>query len=146
MGKDLIELSGRARASISEAEKAITKSRRLREMFAVTRRGVRQTVPKTWGRQQGEPRVEPAGEREVRKVQATMLTESASAGAKEPSLRERQVICLIAEGNSNKKIGSILAISTRTVETYRARVMEKLDVHTTAELVRYAIRENISRA
>jgi DNA-binding CsgD family transcriptional regulator/PAS domain-containing protein len=60
-----------------------------------------------------------------------------------PSPRERQVLHLLADGKSNKEIGSALEISARTVECYRARIMTKLDLHSTAALVRYAIRHNI---
>lgn len=63
-----------------------------------------------------------------------------------PSPRERQVLCLLADGKSNKEIGSVLDISTRTVESYRARIMSKLDLHSTAALVRYAIRAKIVEA
>jgi DNA-binding CsgD family transcriptional regulator len=63
-----------------------------------------------------------------------------------PSPRERQLLQLLADGKSNKEIGAVLDISTRTVETYRARVMIKLDLHSTAALVRYAIREKIIEA
>jgi DNA-binding CsgD family transcriptional regulator len=60
-----------------------------------------------------------------------------------PSPRERQVLRFLADGKSSKEIGSILDISTRTVECYRARIMLKLDLHSTAALVRYAVRNNI---
>lgn len=63
-----------------------------------------------------------------------------------PTAREVQVIGLLAQGKSNKESASILNISTRTVESYRARVMRKLEVKSTAELVRYAIREKIVEA
>jgi DNA-binding CsgD family transcriptional regulator len=63
-----------------------------------------------------------------------------------PSPRERQVLRFLADGKSNKEIGFILDISTRTVECYRARIMFKLDLHSTAALVRYAIRNNIVEA
>jgi DNA-binding CsgD family transcriptional regulator len=63
-----------------------------------------------------------------------------------PSPRERQILCLLADGKSNKEIGSILDISTRTVECYRARIMLKLDLHSTAALVRYAVRNKIVEA
>jgi DNA-binding CsgD family transcriptional regulator len=63
-----------------------------------------------------------------------------------PSPRERQVLCFLADGKSNKEIGFILDISTRTVECYRARIMVKLDLHSTAALVRYAIRHHIVEA
>jgi DNA-binding NarL/FixJ family response regulator len=60
--------------------------------------------------------------------------------------REREVLQLLAEGKSNKEIGTALRISTKTAETHRARVMAKLHVHSIAELVRYAIRNQIVEA
>jgi DNA-binding CsgD family transcriptional regulator len=63
-----------------------------------------------------------------------------------PSPRERQVLLFLADGKSNKEIGFMLKISTRTVECYRARIMIKLDLHSTAALVRYAIRHHIIEA
>jgi DNA-binding NarL/FixJ family response regulator len=63
-----------------------------------------------------------------------------------PSPREREVLHFLADGKSNKEIGTILDISTRTVESYRARIMLKLDLHSTAALVRYAVRNKIVEA
>ena len=60
--------------------------------------------------------------------------------------RERQVLQLVAEGKRSKEIGVILGLSTKTAESYRARVMEKLDIHDTAGLVRYAIRQRLVEA
>ncbi|WP_318248091.1 response regulator transcription factor [Novosphingobium huizhouense] len=60
--------------------------------------------------------------------------------------REREVVQLIAEGRINKEIGHMLNISIKTVETHRAAVMHKLKLRTTAELVRYAVRNNIVEA
>jgi len=57
--------------------------------------------------------------------------------------RERQVLQYLAMGKSNREMASILNISVRTVETYRARVMLKLGVRSLAQLVRYALRNNI---
>lgn len=54
--------------------------------------------------------------------------------------REREVVRLIAEGKSNKSIAYCLDISAKTVETHRSASMRKLNVHSTAQLVRYAIR------
>jgi DNA-binding CsgD family transcriptional regulator len=67
-------------------------------------------------------------------------------GAGAPSPREREVLHFLADGKSNKEIGVLLEISTRTVESYRARIMLKLDLHSTAALVRYAIRNKIVEA
>jgi DNA-binding NarL/FixJ family response regulator len=57
--------------------------------------------------------------------------------------RERQIFQLVAEGRSNKEVAEVLGISPATVETHRARVLQKLDVHNTAELVLYAVRRGI---
>ncbi len=54
--------------------------------------------------------------------------------------REREVLQLIAEGNTTKRVARILSVSVRTADSHRARIMQKLDLHTTADLVRYAIR------
>ncbi len=57
--------------------------------------------------------------------------------------REREVLQLAAEGNSNAEIGHKLHISTRTVESHRASLMRKLDIHTQSELIRFALRKGI---
>lgn len=57
--------------------------------------------------------------------------------------RERQIYQLLAEGNSNKDIANRLNLSLHTVETHRWRVMEKLDLHSTAELVLSAVRRGV---
>jgi DNA-binding NarL/FixJ family response regulator len=59
------------------------------------------------------------------------------------SEREREVFQLIAEGHSNKEIAELLTVSPATVETHRAHIMQKLDVHNTAELVLYAVRRGV---
>jgi DNA-binding CsgD family transcriptional regulator len=56
------------------------------------------------------------------------------------SLREREVVALLAAGKTNKEIATLLVISTRTVESHRAKIMLKLDMHSLSELVRYAVR------
>lgn len=62
------------------------------------------------------------------------------------SPRERQVLQLIAEGKTTKEAAILLNISVKTAETHRARIMEKLDIHETAGLVRYAVRQGLVRA
>jgi DNA-binding CsgD family transcriptional regulator len=59
------------------------------------------------------------------------------------SSREREIVQLIAESHSNKQIAATLRISIKTVETHRARIMAKLDLHSVPSLVRYAIRNHI---
>ncbi|HET8887698.1 MAG TPA: response regulator transcription factor [Candidatus Angelobacter sp.] len=57
--------------------------------------------------------------------------------------RERQVLQLVAEGKTNKEIASLLGISVNTAESHRTNLMEKLDIHDTAGLVRYALRNGV---
>jgi DNA-binding NarL/FixJ family response regulator len=57
--------------------------------------------------------------------------------------REREIVRLLAEGQSNKEVAGHLGISIRTAETHRATLMRKLDINSLAALVRYAIRNNI---
>jgi DNA-binding NarL/FixJ family response regulator len=57
--------------------------------------------------------------------------------------REREVFHLVVEGRSTKEIAKQLGISPKTAENHRARVLDKLGVHNTAELVRYAARRNL---
>jgi DNA-binding NarL/FixJ family response regulator len=61
------------------------------------------------------------------------------------SEREREVFQLIAEGLNNKKIAATLNLSPGTVETHRAHIMEKLNVHNASEIVLYAVRRGIIR-
>ncbi len=59
--------------------------------------------------------------------------------------REREIFQLIAEGKVNKEIAALLFISLSTVETHRARIMEKLDLHSAAEIVLHAVRRGVIR-
>ena len=60
------------------------------------------------------------------------------------SSREREVLQLIAEGRSTKQIASLQEVSVKTVETRRKQVMDKLDLHSVAELTKYAVREGLT--
>ncbi len=60
--------------------------------------------------------------------------------------REREILALIAEGLSNQEIAQKLYISIKTVQTHRTHIMEKLDLHNRAQLVRYAIRKGLIEA
>ncbi|HTD22925.1 MAG TPA: response regulator transcription factor [Terriglobales bacterium] len=57
--------------------------------------------------------------------------------------RERQVLQLVGEGKSSKEVATLLGISIKTAESHRSRLMQKLDIHETASLVRYAIRRGL---
>ena len=82
--------------------------------------------------------IAPARERRSR----SSVAES-EAAVEDLTLREVEVLQLIAEGYSNKEIAQQLTVSVKTVETHRARLMNKLDIHETAGLVRFAIRKKI---
>jgi DNA-binding CsgD family transcriptional regulator len=58
-------------------------------------------------------------------------------------LREKEVLQLIAQGKSNKEIAVLLNISVNTVAVHRARVMDTLDLHRTAELVLFAVKKGL---
>jgi DNA-binding NarL/FixJ family response regulator len=60
------------------------------------------------------------------------------------TVREREVLQLVAEGKSSKEIGVILHIAVPTVETHRRQIVEKLNLRTIAELTKYAIREGLT--
>jgi DNA-binding NarL/FixJ family response regulator len=59
--------------------------------------------------------------------------------------REREVLKLIAEGNTNQEIADALTVSRKTVESHRANIMRKLDLHDVTELVKYALRKGLIR-
>lgn len=72
------------------------------------------------------------------------LTKTESPGFKVLTDREREVLQLIAEGNSTKQVALKLHISVKTVETHRRQIMSKLNIHTIAELTKYAIRQGLT--
>ncbi|MBI2220735.1 MAG: response regulator transcription factor [Acidobacteria bacterium] len=57
--------------------------------------------------------------------------------------REKEVLQLLAEGRSNKEVASLLELGVSTIETHRANLMQKLNLHNTAEIVLYAVRKRI---
>lgn len=68
---------------------------------------------------------------------------SARRYAVELTAREREVLKLIAEGNTNQDIAELLCLSRKTIETHRSNIMDKLDLHKVTDLVKYAIREGL---
>ena len=60
------------------------------------------------------------------------------------SPREREVLQLLAEGNATKEVARRLSVSAKTVETHRRQIMQKLDLHSVAELTKYAVREGLT--
>jgi two-component system, NarL family, response regulator NreC len=75
----------------------------------------------------------------VRQLQARGLTDSYHLLTE----REREVLQLLAEGRSNKEVAALLDVGVSTVETHRANLMQKLNLHNTAEIVLYAVRKRI---
>lgn len=75
----------------------------------------------------------------VRQLQARGLTDSYHLLTD----REREVLQLLAEGRSNKEVAVLLDVGVSTVETHRANLMQKLNLHNTAEIVLYAVRKRI---
>ena len=74
-------------------------------------------------------------------VRAPAAAEPTAFGVLSP--RELEVLQLVAEGRSTKEIAAALFLSPKTVETHRRNLMDKLDLHTVAELARYAVREGL---
>ena len=74
-------------------------------------------------------------------------TDPGSGKASDPyqtlTKREREILCMIAQGNKNKTIAERLFISCRTVETHRASIMRKLKLRTPVELIHFAVQRNI---
>ncbi|HSN18383.1 MAG TPA: response regulator transcription factor, partial [Gammaproteobacteria bacterium] len=60
--------------------------------------------------------------------------------------RERQVLQLVAEGKTTKEVADVLGLSVKTADSHRTRIMQKLEIHETASLVRYAIRRGVIKA
>ncbi len=80
----------------------------------------------------------------VIKEYARRLTKPGSSVEPVLSAREREVLQLLAEGNSTREIASHLEVSAKTVETYRKQIMLKLNIYSVAGLTKYAIREGLT--
>jgi DNA-binding NarL/FixJ family response regulator len=73
------------------------------------------------------------------------ITRSAPASVfRALSTREREVLQLLAEGRTTKETAARLHVSVKTIETHRKQIMDKLDIHSVAELTKYAIREGLT--
>ena len=94
--------------------------------------------------QRGESYLSPSVSKKVVQEYVQHATGSAEQDTHERLTdREREVLQLIAEGNSTRDIAELLHMSVKTAETHRARLMGKLDIHSTAELTQYAIRKGV---
>jgi DNA-binding NarL/FixJ family response regulator len=89
----------------------------------------------------GEIYLSPAFSAELRDDLVEVLKAGGDLESEPLSLREQEVLKLIAEGKSNKEIADVLCISIRTVEHHRASIASKLDIRNVVDLVKYAIRK-----
>ena len=80
----------------------------------------------------------------VVKDYACRISKSTLSSLSVLSPREREVLQLLAEGKSTRKIASILEVGVKTVETYRQQIMEKLNIHSIAGLTKFAVREGLT--
>jgi len=85
------------------------------------------------------------------KINDSVIKEYIAAAKSSPKLsfsilsaREREVLQMLAEGKTTKEIATSLNISVKTIETHRKQIMDKLDIHSVAELTKYAIREGLT--
>lgn len=74
----------------------------------------------------------------------TLLTRGETLEKSLLSIREKEVLQLITEGNSSKKIGELLFLSSKTVDVHRNNIMKKIDLHTIPELTKYAINNGLT--
>jgi DNA-binding NarL/FixJ family response regulator len=119
-------------------------------VVAALRAGVRGYVVKTQASSELVDAVREvgAGATSLGKTASQVLVNLTVAGHAAPDAltpRLREVLRLIADGNTTKEIASILGVSEKTAELYRSRLMARLDIHDTAGLVRYAIGRGLVR-
>jgi DNA-binding NarL/FixJ family response regulator len=91
----------------------------------------------------GSTFLSPSVSEKLRRQLQTGQAGSSRHGPSKLTARERQILKLIADGHTSRQISEILKISFKTVQTHRAHIMEKLGVHSTAELTRYAVTKGI---
>jgi DNA-binding NarL/FixJ family response regulator len=91
--------------------------------------------------QEGRTYISPQLSRELAEEVFTLYHAGKGEGAEPLTVRQREILKLIAEGKTNQEIADLLCISVRTVEHHRANMMKKLNLRNTAALVQYAIRK-----
>jgi len=92
----------------------------------------------------GQDYISPSIAGTVLKDYRKLVPAEAGSAASLLSDREREVLQLLAEGKGTKEIGRLLHVSTKTVDTHRRQIMEKLGLHSVAELVKFALREGLT--
>ena len=90
----------------------------------------------------GETYLSPAVSKHVTEY-IRRIGEGAHSDLERLTPRQREVLQLVAEGNTTQEIARIMSLSVKTVETHRTQLMERLDIHDIAGLVRYAVREGL---
>jgi DNA-binding NarL/FixJ family response regulator len=94
----------------------------------------------------GETYLSPSISRHVVEGFLGRASASSEESPEKPELltsRQREILQLVAEGRSTKDVANLLGLSVKTVETHRAQIMERLDIHDLAGLVRYAVRAGL---
>lgn len=92
----------------------------------------------------GETYLSPKIADTVRKTLISRISEASITPLADLTARERQVLQLISEGFKTRIIAEKLYISVKTVETYRSNIMQKLNLHSVAELTKFAVREGVT--
>ncbi|HEY3160338.1 MAG TPA: response regulator transcription factor [Vicinamibacterales bacterium] len=82
----------------------------------------------------------------ISQIVVTAYLNGGEPGQDPLTAREREVLQLVAEGKTTKEVAGVLGLSAKTAESYRGRLMQKLEIHETAGLVRYAIRQGLIQA
>jgi DNA-binding NarL/FixJ family response regulator len=82
----------------------------------------------------------------ISQIVVTAYLNGSEPGEDPLTAREREVLQLVAEGKTTKEVADVLGLSAKTAESYRGRLMQKLEIHETAGLVRYAIRQGLIQA
>ncbi len=139
-----LQLSGATRG---KSKDAFARSVGLLESCLLDTRGISQLLHDARSLAAAQsPRASKARQLEAQHGQDFAAADQIEKEVEYPSLlssREREVMALLATGQTNKQIGTKLVISTRTVESHRAKIMLKLDMHSISELVRYAVRTHL---
>lgn len=135
---------------LRRAMEVYLKSFRARQEFQMEYRLLRADGEYCWVVDSGMPRSDGSGGLagyigsavEMRE-RARPVPQNANSGRMPLTDREKQVLILVAEGKSTKEVAAALGISYKTADSHRTKIMEKLDVHETASLVRWAIRHSL---
>ncbi|QTD36942.1 response regulator transcription factor [Polaribacter batillariae] len=82
--------------------------------------------------------------KDINQEYLNLLKNKDTLGKSKLSSREKEVLQLIAEGNSSKEIGEILCLSSKTIDVHKNNIMKKIDLHTIPELTKFAIKQGLT--